>query len=66
MAAAVREAREGAVSLEESTGIKRDRRRQGWGHTLLGRVQEVLGVSDAGIDGLQQSHEVRLAACRVL
>lgn len=65
MAAAVREAREGAVSLE-STGIKRDRRRQGWGHTLLGRVQEVLGVSDAGIDGLQQSHEVRLAACRVL
>lgn len=34
----------------------------GWGGpTLLGRIQEVPGVRDAGVDGLQQSHEVLLA-----
>lgn len=31
------------------------------GPTLLGRIQEVSGVSDAGVNGLQQSHEVLLA-----
>lgn len=41
---------------------QRDRRQhRAGGPTLLGRIQEVLRVSDAGVNGLQQSHEVLLA-----
>ena len=60
MAAAGRETGEGAMRLKEGTRIKGQEETQGWGPTLLGRIQEVPGVRDAGVDGFQQPHKVLL------
>lgn len=49
------------MRLKEGSRITGQEAVGGWGPTLLGRVQEVPGIRDAGVYGLQQSHEVLLA-----
>lgn len=49
------------MRFKESARIKGTGGARAEGPTLLGRIQEVLGVSEAGVNGLQQSHEVLLA-----
>lgn len=49
------------MRLKEGSRINVQEAIGGWGPTLLGCVQEVLGIRDAGVYGLQQSHEVLLA-----